>query len=239
MNNKTLSNLAKAAIIELLFFIAIFINNGQKNDALQLCIIGFGTLLLLYIIVKTCNKNKPFLLHKPQISFTLSIGIIGFMMMICVFSNYMFIKRSYKIGNIQVEFPKGDAMIYDFVDSKNHNYYIEYYNNYCSIELQKIHYNNNYSILENIKINERLEQVITDNIKVEDFYNSNFTEGTRSINKKEWSTYYTEIDKIEYTIYYIIIDNDIYKISTTNYNKDSKACNNNIDKTFESIKYKN
>ena len=150
-----------------------------------------------------------------------------------------FVFNNFSIGDIQIKFPKENGFVYGFKDNNNKYYYAHYYFDNCSIEIQKTNNNSRYSVFENIKNNVKLDNKITDSISLKDIYNSNFTEGKEIINKKEWNTYYTQVDNIKYTIYYIVINDYIYQINTANYNENPAVCTDKINETFKTIKYKN
>lgn len=239
MKDKIISSLLTAYFLEVVILLILFVYNGQMNKILPICCTGFGCLALFHICLKIINIKNPYFLQNTINIFFVASSIVGCMIVLLFSMQSMITKFSYKIGSIQIKFPKGDAMIYDYTDTRNNNYYIEYYSNKCSIEIQKIHNDSNYSTFENMKQNALLDNKITDNVQIKDIYNSDFSEGTRIINDKQWSTYYTQVDNIKYTINYIIIDNEIYMISTANYSDNSKACIDKIDKTFATIKYNN
>lgn len=231
--------LACLLFLEIIIFSVIFIINGQVKNAIDISIINTTGIFIAYICMKRTLKINPNFLANNTNILQVASTIITFMGVLFISCSFMIDKHSYKIGDIQIKFPKENGYIYGRKDANKKYYYAEYYHNYCLIEMQKSGNNSRYSVFENIKQNVKLDNKITDSVSLEDIYNSNFIEGKATINGKEWNTYYTQVDNVKYTIYYLIIENDIYQINTANYNENPSICTNKIDETFKTIKYNN
>ena len=226
-------------ILEIAIFAIIFIINGQTKNAIYLIILVFLIILLLYICIRKIITIHPYFFADITNKIWIVSTIVSIMIIELMFTFSMLDKHLYKIGDIQIKFPKENGFVYGFKDTNNKYYYAHYYFDNCSIVIQKTNNNSRYSVFENIKNNVKLDNKITDSISLKDIYNSNFSEGKEIINKKEWNTYYTQVDNIKYTIYYIVIDDYIYQINTANYNENPAVCTDKINETFKTIKYKN
>ena len=226
-------------ILEIVIFVIIFIINGQLNNAVNLSILTFCVFFIIYACIRKVMKKHPIFFENSANRFWVVSTIITYMIMVLIFCSSMIDKHAYKIGDIQIKFPKENGFIYGLKDTNNKYYYANYYFDHCLIEIQKIRNDSKYSVFENIKNNVKLDNKITDTVRLKDIYNSKYSEGKEIINEKEWNTYYTQIDNIKYKIYYLIIDDYIYQISTANYNENSLVCTNKINETFKTIKYNN
>ncbi len=226
-------------ILEIVIFAIIFIINGQSKNAINLIILNFLTLIILYICIRKIITIHPYFFTTITNIIWVAFTIVSIMIIESMFTFSMLDKHLYKIGDIQIKFPKENGFVYGFKDPNNKYYYASYYFDHCLIEIQKIRNDSKYSVFENIKNNVKLDNKITDTVRLKDIYNSNFSEGKEIINEKEWNTYYTQIENIKYTIYYLIMDNYIYQIGTANYSEKPLICTNKINETFKTIKYNN
>ena len=229
---KLLKTLTVFYVIEIIAMVAVFINNGQQQEAITM---GVFSAVLLGIIYFTTDivfaNNSSYYKIFP-------VYVISVMVILVVMFSTAYEKRFFIVGDMSFKFPKEIGFIYDKKDANNKCYYVEYYYDLCSIEVQKTLYNEEYQVFENIKNNVQLERKITDTIRKEDVYNSKFTEGKKDINGKEWKTFSTKIENMDYTIYYRIVDNDLYVMDVANYNNNPKECTKKVNEAFKTIEYK-
>ncbi len=210
----------------------MFILNGQFNNAKYM---GFlSGILFVIMLVSTrviIKKNNNSYRYFP-------IYIVTLMFLFIIFMINSYEKRSYKVGNISFTYPNEIGYVYGLKDKNNKYYYTQYYYDNCLIEIQKYRNNPNNSEFTNIKNNIKLSSKITETVTKEDIYNSEFKDGTKSINGKEWKTSNTKVDTLKYTVYYKVIDSNLYVIESSNFHNDSKKCTKRVNETLNSIKYK-
>ena len=228
------------ALLEGIILTLLLIINRKVFDALMLCVFIIITLFIIYFGVKGIHKKNPSLFIQTPISlYAYSFCFIALMVIYVMIFNTSYDKLSYRIGDIQVKFPKDRVDVYGLKDTNNKYYYANYYIEKCLIEIKKIDNNKNYTIFENIKNNIEPEKKITGLIKLKDIYELEFTEGNEIINGKEWTTKQVNKEPIKYTLYYTVINDYIYQIDTFNYSSDPSLCTNKIDETIKTIKYSN